>query len=736
MHAGQVVHHRSWIGVAVVAAVLVGMGFAPRQAAAGDLAQLDSSLKLVPADVAMYSAMLRGREQVEAVLDSRAWDKLKNMAVVQMGLGFYNLQAANPDSPVGQFQAALERPEVKEVLALVADMFSNEVFFYGDDTTVDTIEILQEMMGAVRYGPAMMRLSGENSFDEQEIQAAMALGVVADNADRLAVPNFVMGFKLSDTAAAEEQLQKLPDLLIPLADSDPRMQGRLKVETVAGRKYLVLSLDGEIVPWDRLPMERLEDAELEEGDAKKAVEALRNLKMVVALGIRDDYLLLSIGSSTEALAAFGAEGPHLCDNRQLQPLANYTDRRLTSIGFASAEMMTSIQTNAQDIDDLLEVLDELLPLAELDSAEEDQIRHDAAALAGDLKRYLPKYGATLAFSFMTDQGLEGYQYDWTEYPGLDGSKPLPLLSHVGGDPLLAVVGRGKSSPEDYDLVVKWAKTAYGYFDKFAVPRMNEREQREFRQAMDIVRPLLKRIDRINRELLIPALADGQIGFVLDAKLESKQYLESLPATEQPLPMLEPALVVGVSDVRLLKKAFAGYRKVLDDVVDAIRDAEPGAIPADYSIPHPEPVKTKAGTLWSFRLPDEWGVDEQIGPTLGVSAKVGVVTMTPDHAQRLLARSPLAVGREVIDPKRPLAGAMVFDFAGLIDAVIPWIDLAIDQGMRDNEFQAAMVKGQVGIVLDVLQVFRTAASESYFEHDALVTHSLMELRDVEPEQVEN
>jgi len=414
----------------------------------------------------------------------------------------------------------------------------------------------------------------------------------------------------------------------------------------------------------------------------------------------------------------------------LRPLADFTDKRLASISFLSAEMKASLSTNEQDLDGMLEVADELLPLAELEPAEEEEIRQDAAALAEDLKRFIPDYGATMSFSFLTDRGVEGYQYDWTEYPGVDGSKPLPLLNHVGGDPWLAVVGRGRTSPDDYDLLVKWLKTGYRYFKKYAVPQMSKREQREFRKAMETARPLLKRVDRITREMLIPALADGQMALVLDAELSSRRFVKTLPATSEPMPMIEPALVVGVSDAGLLKKAMRAYQGVLDDLVDAVREAEPGAVPDDYAIPRPQPRKVEAGTIFSYTLPDDWGVDEQIAPSLGLSKTVGIVALTPGHAERLLTETPLDADGAISDPDRPLAGAVVFDFAALVDTLTPWINLAIEQGMKDSPMQAAMVAGQVQIVLEVIKVLRTVTAESYFENGALVTHSLTEIRDIE------
>ena len=48
------------------------------------------------------------------------------------------------------------------------------------------------------------------------------------------------------------------------------------------------------------------------------------------------------------------------------------------------------------------------------------------------------------------------------------------------------------------------------------------------------------MDKANRGMLLPALADGQSALVIDRKLASKHFVESLPATEKPMPMVEPA----------------------------------------------------------------------------------------------------------------------------------------------------------------------------------------------------
>ena len=101
--------------LAVAAFLLAAMVQTPARAAAPV-----PSLDIVPADAAFYSVMLRNREQFEAIVNSKAFAKIKDLPYVQMGLGMYNMQAADPDSPAGKFEAARRDPEVKRSLAFLA----------------------------------------------------------------------------------------------------------------------------------------------------------------------------------------------------------------------------------------------------------------------------------------------------------------------------------------------------------------------------------------------------------------------------------------------------------------------------------------------------------------------------------------------------------------------------------------------------------------------------------------
>jgi hypothetical protein len=320
---------------------------------------------------------------------------------------------------------------------------------------------------------------------------------------------------------------------------------------------------------------------------------------------------------------------------------------------------------------------------------------------------------------------------------LDGSKPLGLLQHVGGDPAVAAVNRGKVSVANYDRFVKWMGVGYRYFDKYAVPRMHEKEREQYQKTMPSLLPLFARLNQTTREKLLPALADGQIGLVIDTKLKSKHFFQEMPAVADPLPMLEPALIFGVSDAELLRQACAEYKDIFNAMIDVVRKIEGSDVPPDFCIPDAVVrVSKKHGyKLFTYPLPEKWGVDKQVLPNAGLSDKVAVLTLSRDHSRRLLAEKPPTVAGRSLPADRPLAGAAVIDVAALIDVVTPWIDLGVHtatekaSGGDGGEGKAAMILDQVHTVLDVLKVVRNVTVQTYVEGDALVSHAEIEIRDV-------
>jgi hypothetical protein len=723
----------------VAAAVLATGGWlAGGRTAATELDKLDTSLKLIPEDAAFYSSILHGRELVEVIGHSNAWSKVVQLPFVQMGLGLYKNQLTLPSSNVAKFEAFRKSDDGQKLFRLLGEMASHEMFVYGDQSQTKFVELMQDLAAAVQspqvmYEEAIGRMMVPGSHDAR---ARAMLETLARDLKLIGVPNVVFGFKLKNTATAVEQLTKLEKHATKMLAANEFTRGHFKKRKVDGVDYLVLDLDGSMIPWDEMPgemLDKLKESEAEEGDVQKIIDRLKTCKLVVALGVRDDYVLLSIGSSLYCLRKLG-KGPRLIDTREMKPLEKHVDKHLVAVSYMSREMSREVDRQRKNLRNMLESVENLLAKSDLGDEHKERIRKDLRSFVEDLKQYLPEPGARVGVSFLCRQGIEGYQYTWGRHGRLDGSKPLSLLQHAGGNPIFGLVARQKVDLADYDTVVKWVKTAYGYFHEFALPNLPDREKAE--KFLTTAIPLFDRLDRANREMLIPALKDGQMALVIDRKLASKQFVDSQPATEKPMPMIEPALVIGVSDSDLLKKAMGEYRAVINGLIAAMRQAdETSEIPENAQIPEPKVKEVADGKLYSFSLPEDWPVhlDKQIVPNMGIGEHIAVASISHGHSERLLKPTPLGVGGVLKDPNRPLACALWLDWAAIVETASPWVDYIVDQTTADSDqgmMSKALIESQVHTVTDVLKVLRNFSNVTYFEDGVMVNHGLAELRDIE------
>ena len=85
--------------------------------------------------------------------------------------------------------------------------------------------------------------------------------------------------------------------------------------------------------------------------------------------------------------------------------------------------------------------------------------------------------------------------------------------------------------------------------------MKESDRENFHKVAELVSPILERLNETNRDLFLPAL-DGQGGLVIDAKLKSKQFIKTLPETAEAMPMVEPAILLGVKDPDLMRRRWS------------------------------------------------------------------------------------------------------------------------------------------------------------------------------------
>ena len=75
----------------------------------------DTSLALVPADAAFYSASLKLGEQWDRFVQSNAYTKLKALPALQAGLEQLRAESGKTDTPLGHIAAVLKEPANQEL---------------------------------------------------------------------------------------------------------------------------------------------------------------------------------------------------------------------------------------------------------------------------------------------------------------------------------------------------------------------------------------------------------------------------------------------------------------------------------------------------------------------------------------------------------------------------------------------------------------------------------------------
>ena len=730
--------------------VLFSIGSATRGA---ELAEQAHSLRLVPTDAAFYSVSLRLKEQWDNFLASNTYDKLMEIPVLQMlkmQVEFQWQEAALPG--LVPFKEYAESPEGKEAVALLKEMFSDEIFMYGGGDVAASLELFMDLNG-VRRTAQLEALAGQE--DPEELTARRMMQVLDEHGEKFKVPSAVIGWRIESTERAERKLDEVHSLVRHFLDEHhPDLSAHLQREQVGGHEFLTLRLDGSMIPWDQL---RAQADDMDPEQLDKWQELLSTKTLAVAFGVIDEFVLLSVGDSTEHLETFG-QGAAIVDHPAVKQLGKHAGERLVSMSYVSKSLAQSASSPDQTVEDVAAAAEEILHAAEVSDEQRVRLIADIRGLSNQLKKFMPEAGETAMVSFLSDRGYEGFQYHYGSRPTADSSKPLTVLNHAGGTPMMVVAARSKEDPEDYERIVEWLKRIATQVEQIAETKADPDNWAKYQQYRDRGVELLRRLDRANRRHLIPAFEDGQWALVVDSSAESKRWIDQMPESPKPLPMLEFAMVASVSDAEHLRQGVAELFDIVRDAMALVRDIAPENA-ADVELPEPEIRELDSGgTLYVYPLPPTWDLDPQIAPNAGLNDSVAAASTFPAATERLLSEQRLDV-ESSIDLDRPAAMATHVQFAKGIAAIRPWIDYGFDVAIgnlkvededgeaedeaedqeRDAEAEQqrgamAMQMGffipQVHQFLEVVTALRSFSSVTYEEDGVWVTHSEMHLEDLQ------
>ena len=757
------------VGLAVALVALAG-GFASAAPPAG---LAGGGVATVPADAAFLFSSLRLKEQYDAIVESNAFAAIRELPAVKRAFDSWEEQREMPGSPVSMFLTFLELPENEQAVELLTDMVSTDTFVYGEPSCVAFVTLLRKLSQAqqatavrlkqspepemeeddseVRFGGARIvpvRRQVELDLDVRDVagQAEAMLDILAGNLDLIVVPDLVWGFKTSKKEAGDFQVKRIEVLAKMLVDMNPDFAGSLARKKVPGGELLTFTLDGGLVPWDEIVADLADN--LDDSDAlDRVLDKVRGLDVVVGLGMVGDWVVLSIGDSVdhvEKLVVAG-KGEALVDTKPLAPLRDDADKKLTAVWYVSEPLAKAIAATPEDLDPMIAAVS-----AAID--EDGDVPEEAAADGRAwLKRardqyaaWLPEPGPWMAYSFMAKDGYEGYAWDWSKNLPLEAGKPLDLLAHVGGDPAAVAVSRLKLDPARLAGIAKLVSDGWGLFVKHAPAVMPADDREEFARMEEVFGPLAKRLAATLSDKFAAAVADGQVGLVLDGKTTTKKPQAALPASAEPLPLLEPAIVLPLADRKLFVEGLNDLFELGDDVVAALRKFDADAVPAGYEVPAPTKTKVEGGSVWSFAIPDA-GLDKELAPAIAVGDEAAVFSLVPAQAGRMLVERKLETGSALATFEEPLAGAAAVDFPALIDAVEPWIvyftrygcvqqrdgevDPDTELSKADENDQATEALEHVKVVLEAARCLKAAAVETAPRDGATVTHWRNLIRDL-------
>jgi len=709
-------HRSRLLALALTATLAAAPTFAADPAA-------NTSLALVPADAAFYGASLKLGEQCDRFVQSKAYAKLKDLPAVQFALERLRAEASNRETPIGHIAAAVHEPANQELIGLLRDAVRQEFFVYGSNRWVEFAKFGVELQGAVRFGPAMAALQGQNP---QTAQARALINALNAIGDKLQVPDLVVGFRVTKTDTANAQIKRLEELLKKVTADGP-LQGRVKREPVAGSEALTVTLDGSMVPWDEIPITD-DDAAAE---FKKLVPRLKKLKLTAALLVKGNYLLLTIGPDANVAAALG-RGPALATRSEVKPLAKVDDKNLIGIGYMSKALAASVATTPEDVTGIADVARGFLAKAPISAQRRAALEKDLKQLAQEIAAALPPPAASFTYKVVTPRGQESMTYEYGPAPKTP-QQPLSVLDHVGGSPLVVIAGRTGDPVTKYRTIARWVQIFYGHAAG-VYDEMFGGEDNKLRAVMQIAQPLLKRFDDITATQALPALGEGTDALVIDAKWTSKHWIPGLDQDGADLPMLELGCVRTVKDSAKFLQALQLYRTLANDALAKAR--EMGVpVPPDANVPAARADKVGPGTAYHWPLLSA-GPDGIVQPNLGLSEQVVAVSLSLKHTERLLKPTPLP-SEERSWTQRPLQSAVGMNVAGLVGAVRPWIErFAVPRAIANvppdapKGLTASEIPAQVKTVLDVMQCLRGVRSVSFREGDANVTRTEAIIRDLQ------
>ncbi len=658
-----------------------------------------TALALAPQDVAFFSTNLNLRKAWEGFLRGNFVARLRDLPYVQRLEGEVLAQWENPEGQMRMLKDNLKNPNVKNLLELIVDMNSREIFYYGE---ADWNDAIGGLMGFYQDLNA-------RSDDPVALQEFLA-GLDGDYLNDVRIPTLVIGFRLSNEEIARTLLDALQGVLQLGLQQVPELAPLAKQivrKDFKDGQALSITLSTSLIPMDKL-----------EPNVKEMlgglIEALEGRKLVLSFGMRAKTLLVSISENVSPILTFGA-GETLASHERIKVLIENMPSDLRSVNYISKEWRES-QWDASYgsyFQDLAHQFASAVSSEESETVDieewQQEIVDDAAELDARIGDFELEFDAAVSWSFASEVGLEGMTYDYSDNVFLENAEPMSIVRHAGTKPLLMLAFKHQAQPLIGELLTELIERAPEHIRRFIALAEQDEEQRD--QALEILEkawPLVEECYSIATNDLLPALDDHEGLFIISAQWTTPELSVDLPTPTQPLPLPEVAAAIKLRNRDQFLSGCSELYGVFDKVVELVREVQPDSVPEGYSVPRPQQEELAGSTRFYYQEFSQ-GSFSGFEPQVIVSNDTVVVGYSARQAMDLIQEKTLTTRPAWLTPEMPVASVGIIDIAGMVTAVSPWLDFGFQIALGDLDTPVAPSDGPIPTGGEIIQIWECLSS---------------------------
>ena len=311
-----------------------------------DITPSQSSLKLAPGKSAFYMSVSNVRAQLNRVWKSNAIQKVMDEFMerddpIRKELnddlleGFLRL-ASNSEMENDDFSEWMRKPENKELMTLIVDAMSSEIFMFANDDYCDLMGAYVDSSRKMMQMMVDLMASGEIMDGDDAMIKMMTKVLPKEMLDKLVVPDVVVGFQISNEKRAINQIKRLEKIIrsgLDDADLTKQFGDRLKWQKLGNGNYLTMTGTGKDIPWDAVLGEADEAKEF----IKNYRESIEKKTIAVAIGVYRNNLIFSIGNDLNHLTTLG-KGESLLSHSRFEKVRKVSGKRSAVTVYMSQRM--------------------------------------------------------------------------------------------------------------------------------------------------------------------------------------------------------------------------------------------------------------------------------------------------------------------------------------------------------------------------------------------------------------